>query len=265
MEGFLLVHKPAGVTSRHCVNHIFNVIKSSTGNKAKIGHAGTLDLFASGLLIVGISRIATREIDRIMTLDKRYAAKARLGELTDTLDCTGTVLAEYAIPQDAIAALAVVAANFGAAYLQMPPVYSALKHRGYRLSDLARSNCFSAEQLQRILCNKRRMVEIYHLSISACELPPFFTLQAHVSHGAYIRTLVDDIAQRVNMRATTHELVRTSIGPFSLDKATILSDIMHREDIEKNIVSVETMLQVIERYQKKDKIKNLKERKICRL
>lgn len=252
MEGFLLVHKPAGVTSRHCVNHIFNVIKNATGNRLKIGHAGTLDLFASGLLIVGITRSATREIDRIMTLSKTYQARARLGELTDTLDCTGTVLAlEHTMHQDAVSSLTAAVADFGVAYLQMPPVYSALKYQGNRLSDLARSNYFSPEELQQILRNKRRIVEIYHLSISACDPSPFFMLRAHVSHGAYIRTLVDDIAQRIHMRATTHALVRTSIGPFSLDSATILSDIMAIEDIEKKIISVKTVLQMIEQCQKR--------------
>ena len=253
MEGFLLVHKPAGVTSRHCVNHIFNVIKSSTGNKAKIGHAGTLDLFASGLLIIGISRTATREIDRIMTLNKTYHARARLGELTDTLDCTGTVLAvENTICQDMLMPLAAAAADFDAEYLQMPPLYSALKYQGNRLSDLARSNYLSPEELHHILRNKRRMVEIHHLAIDACKAP-FFTVRAHVSHGTYIRSLVDDIAQRIHMRATTHELVRKSIGPFSLDKAVALLDIVGIQDIEKNIVSVETMLQRIEQYQKREK------------
>lgn len=248
MEGFLLLHKPAGVTSRHCVNQIFNIIKRDTGLKPKIGHAGTLDLFASGLLIIAISRTATREIDRIMKYDKTYVATAQLGQLTDTLDHTGSVLL---VDQNALSItymqLKRAIKSFGIAYEQVPPAYSALKYGGRRLSDLAREKSITPEEMNQIAQAKSRLITLHTVELQTYDAS-FFTVQARVSHGAYIRSLMNDIASRAGTHATTHELERAAIGPFSLSQAVLLSDITTVDHIIVNCISVENMLLKIAEY-----------------
>lgn len=126
--GFLLVNKPCGISSYGCIIHVKKILRQ----KIKIGHAGTLDPFASGLLIIAIGREATRIISTIAVLEKTYVATGKLGELTDTLDHTGKVIKQIDfIPtqQEVAAALA----SLGSSYQQTPPLYSALKHEGYPL------------------------------------------------------------------------------------------------------------------------------------
>lgn len=249
LAGFLLVNKPSGMTSRACVNHIARIIKKKYGC-IKIGHTGTLDCFAQGLLIIGISRIATREIDQILTLDKQYIASAQLGYLTDTLDYTGNIIKQDATMlscsmhdmQDAIN-------SFGNAYVQVPPVYSALKHDGRRLSAYARSNNISLDELQAIALQKSRAVQLYDLSLLSFDVP-VFTCRAHVSHGTYIRTLVDDIAKKVGTHATTQSLIRIAIGPFFLADAKPLFYFDSIETIIPAIISVDKMLELLAQYKK---------------
>ncbi len=248
IEGFLLINKPSGVTSRYCVTRIVNVLKQTSDQRIKVGHAGTLDLFAEGLLIVGIARIATREIKHLITLDKRYTAKGKLGQLTDTLDYTGQVLQDQNdVSGITRAQLQASIDSFGTTYEQMPPLYSALKHNGKRLSALARSKKMSVEQLQDVAEKKRRLVQLYSLELVDFDLP-FFTIAAHVSHGTYMRTLVDDIAQKVGTHATTHALTRTAIGPFRLDQAHVLNDLETVSSIEKYLIFIDEMLQTINNY-----------------
>ena len=247
-EGFLLVNKPSGVTSRYCVTRILNVLRQESRQKIKVGHAGTLDFFAQGLLIIGIARTATREIDYIMKLDKQYTAKGKLGQWTDTLDYTGQVLQDDDdLSGITHAQLQAAIDSFGKAYEQMPPLYSALKHEGERLSKLARSKKMSEKQLQGIAEKKRRDVQLYSLKLIDFDLP-FFTIDAHVSHGTYIRTLVDDIAQKIGTHATTHMLTRTAIGPFHLDQSHALRELENVSDIEQHLISIDKILEIINSY-----------------
>src|SRR5579872_4094622 len=118
--GFLLLDKPCGMTSFGCIKHLKRIIKQ----KIKIGHAGTLDPFASGLLIIAIGREATRLLPRCMEMKKTYVATGKCGELTDTLDCTGAVVATSStIPTEQD--LRVALNSFGSSYEQIPPIYSA--------------------------------------------------------------------------------------------------------------------------------------------
>src|SRR5579872_1909126 len=139
-SGFLLINKPCGISSYGCINHIKRIIKQ----KIKIGHAGTLDPFASGLLIVALGREATRQIDHFMTMEKTYVATGKCGELTDTLDLTGTVVSTTAvIPTEEEIKTAL--ASFGSSYEQIPPLYSALKYQGNPLYALVRHNRMSTD------------------------------------------------------------------------------------------------------------------------
>lgn len=233
--GFLLINKPTGISSYGCIGYLKRILKQ----KIKIGHAGTLDPFASGMLIVALGREATRLIDRMMVMEKTYVATGKCGELTDTLDYTGTVImTSDVIPaeQDIQSCLT----SFGSSYEQIPPLYSALKHQGSPLYSLVRKNSMSPEQLQEIAENKRRVVQLYDLDLLSYE-SPFFTIQARVSHGTYIRTLVNDIATRAGSCATTYTLTRTAIGKFNLSHATDLASINTIEDINRLIIPVDVL------------------------
>ena len=230
-SGLLKINKPAGITSYDCIRHIKRILKAKT----KIGHAGTLDPFASGLMLICIGRQATKTVDQLMTQDKEYLVKAKLGELTDTLDLTGKVLATQQVAQKLTAQdIEQAIKALGSSYLQTAPVYSALKHQGNPLHELAREQKMESAELEKIVQAKSRQVEIYKIELISVDLP-FFTFKAHVSKGTYIRSLANDIAQKLGLNATTYELVRTKIGNYSLEQAVLLTDLKSAEDIQKAI------------------------------
>lgn len=240
LEGFLLVKKPNGITSYQAIARL----KRAIGKRMKIGHAGTLDMFASGLLIIGIGRKATRELEKFMKLDKRYIATGKLGQLTDTLDYTGERIHDEESPVITREQLQEVIASFGASYEQIPPIFSALKFEGYSLSDLARRKKKTEQELREIVAHKKRDITIYELKLTDFS-PPYFSIEAYVSHGTYIRSLVNDIAQKVGTYATTHELARTQIGPFILSEAISTDDLDTVADIERNLIAIDVMLERI--------------------
>jgi tRNA pseudouridine55 synthase len=239
-SGFLLINKPAGISSYGCIGYLKRILKQ----KVKIGHAGTLDPFATGLLIVAIGREATRLMSRVMMMEKTYIATGKCGELTDTLDYTGKIISTCVyIPTQQEICNSI--ASFGSSYIQIPPLYSALKHNGERLYALARNNS-NVQELQEIAASKSRTVQLYDLRLLSYKSPQF-TIQARVSHGTYIRTLVNDIAIRAcppelvgqskaGSCATTYQLKRTAIGPFDLNQATDLETIHSIEDINRLII-----------------------------
>ncbi len=242
--GFVLIDKPAGITSRDCVNRLQRMLPKRT----KIGHAGTLDRFATGLLIIGISRPATRLFQHLQKLDKVYWVRAKLGELTDTLDHTGTIIEECYEDQVSLEELKQAVAQLNnTTYEQTPPMFSALKWHGKRLSDMARSPRWKQEKLERITDEKKKEVHVYSLELLKYAAP-YMTLQTHVSHGTYVRALVNDIAQACDSVATTYELSRTAIGPFRLDEAVALDTIDSIEMIEKYMVSVEQLWALYQKY-----------------
>jgi len=234
-SGFLLINKPTGITSFGCIGYLKRILKQ----KIKIGHAGTLDPFASGLLIVAIGREATRLIDTCMKMEKTYVATGKCGELTDTLDLTGTVIETTdSIPSQE--ALRHAVASFGDSYEQIPPLYSALQHQGQRLYLLARQKLMDVELLQEVAKTKSRRVHFYDFQLLSYE-SPFFTIQARVSPGTYIRTLVNDVALRAASYATTYTLARTAIGHYNLEQATDLGAINTIEDINRLLIPVESL------------------------
>ena len=198
------------------------------GRHIKIGHAGTLDPFASGLLIVAIGKAATRSINTLVDCDKTYWVKAKLGELTDTLDHTGTIIEHTPTAQLRIEQLKEAITKIGTSYEQTPPIYSALWHEGTRLYLLARTATLTKEELDTIAAKKKRTVHIRHIELESYE-HPFFTFTATVSKGTYIRSLAHDIAQRLGTCATTYTLVRTAIGPYSLADAHTLEEIITQQ------------------------------------
>jgi len=185
IEGFLFINKPKGANSFRCVAQIRRVLGQK---KLKVGYAGTLDPFAHGLMIIGIGRKATRLLHHITKWDKQYIATAKLGELTDTLDPTGTIIATNTITVSKYD-LHQTIANFPKTYEQTPPIYCALKHKGVPLYKLARHKGKTEQDLQEVLHKKSRTVHLHSIELLNAQ-KPFFTIQTHVSHGTYIRTLV---------------------------------------------------------------------------
>jgi tRNA pseudouridine55 synthase len=239
MTGFLLINKPKEITSFQCVNHIKKIINARK-NKIKVGHAGTLDPFATGLLIICVGREATRELTNMLTLDKAYLVKAKMGELTDTLDLTGKIIEKIdKIPTKKEIERAIT--SLGHEYIQTPPIYSALKHKGQPIYKLAREKKLDQEELEKIVKEKSRTVKLHEIKLISYKAP-FFTFNAHVSKGTYIRSLANDIAKQAGSCATTHELERTKIGDISLDNAIPLNKIQTVEDVEKNLLKKEVLL-----------------------
>ena len=231
ISGFLLINKPIDVTSFYCIRKI----KRMLPKRYKVGHAGTLDPFASGLLIVAIGRQATRMLGQFSTSEKEYIATGKLGEMTNTLDTEGYVV-EKAAPISKDQLLQAIE-FFGSSYLQTPPIYSALRHKGRKFYELIRKDKKTEEEVVALAQKKARMVTLYSISLESFDYP-FFTIKTKVSHGTYIRSLMQDIAKAAGSCATTISLVRTAIGPYSLKQAVNLDQINSLASLEKHILAI---------------------------
>jgi tRNA pseudouridine55 synthase len=209
-DGIVLVDKPVGVTSHDVVNLLRRKL-----NTKKIGHAGTLDPFASGLLIAGVKK-GTRVLEYFLDMDKTYRAELELGRITDTFDNTGKTVEEREVPALSEDEIVSVLKSFEGEYLQVPPAYSAKKYNGERLYKLAREG--------KIINLPPRAVRIYSMTdISYSRERVTFT--ARVSKGTYIRSLAMDIGYKLGCGATTTNLRRTSQGRFSVDSAFQIEDV----------------------------------------
>jgi len=243
--GFLLINKPKGWTSFDCIRRIRSLRGRMADRKwLKVGHAGTLDDFAQGLLIVCIGRQATRCVPLLMELSKTYIVTAKLGELTDSLDCTGKVLANQACESITLTDLQEASTALGHTYEQVPPVFSALKHKGVCLYNLARKYNQSREELEQVVQQKKRVVTIHQLRITTCNIP-YFSFVATVSKGTYVRSLADDIAGKLDWHATVYELQRMQIGPFSLTEAVDIQECNSYKEILSNLIQIEKFLQKV--------------------
>ena len=223
LEEFILINKPKDLTSFDVIKQI----KKNYPHKTKIGHTGTLDPFATGLLIICIGK-ATKQISKFMDLTKEYVVTAKLGELTDTLDHTGKIVEKQNVKNISKEDLLIAIKKLGHEYTQVPPIYSALKYKGKPLYKLARENILTKDQLEKIVQTKSRQVKIVKIELLNFE-SPFFSFKTTVSKGTYIRSLANDIAQQLNLsketlssetfnvNATTYELCRTKIGEFKLE------------------------------------------------
>jgi tRNA pseudouridine55 synthase len=200
--GLILLNKKSGVTSFEALGDVKRAL--GTG---KVGHTGTLDKFARGLLIVLSGRVL-KLAPWFSQCDKQYRGRVHFGIETDTLDPEGTVIAESAMPSLENVKLAI--SRFSGEIMQKPPVFSAIHVNGQRASKLARSG----ETVEM----KERQVSIYNLELESWN-PPFADIFVHCSSGTYIRSLARDIALAAGSRAHLCELTRTNIAGFSLDMA----------------------------------------------
>ena len=225
MQGLLLLNKPKGITS-------FSAVSSVKRNacQKRVGHTGTLDPMATGVLPVLLGR-ATALSSLLLDADKRYIAKIKLGVTTDTEDITGKVLTENKVnitPQQLEDALA----HFTGKISQRPPMYSALKKDGVRLYDLARKG--------QVVQIPEREIEIFSIKLlSPLDTQNCFTVETHVSKGTYIRSLARDIGEYLGCGATLAELKRTYAAGFDIESCVDLEKI-NPQNIGEYVLNEET-------------------------
>lgn len=201
------VDKPAGPTSFRLVQ----LVRRALGVK-KVGHAGTLDPFASGLLLICVGRGATRLVERLMAGDKEYLATLQLGVATDTHDREGRVMAEATVTPEQLACLPEVLSRFRGEILQSPPAFSAVKHQGQPLYAYARRG--------EIIDKPPRRIEIHELtSLELDRHQQRLVLRVRCSKGTYIRSLAHEIGQSLGCGAHLQELRRLASGSFRVEEA----------------------------------------------
>lgn len=206
LDGVLLLDKPEGLSSNHALQRA-----KRTMDARKAGHTGTLDPFATGLLVCCFGR-ATKISSAMLEADKTYEATVQFGEETDSGDLTGHIVAQAGPDFTAVQsqALEAVLAEFRGPIEQVPPMVSALKRDGKPLYEYARQGI----ELER----PPRQITIHTLELLACE-GKTARLLVHCSKGTYVRTLAQDIGRRLGCLGHLSALRRTTVGPFSIDQS----------------------------------------------
>ncbi|WP_454797725.1 tRNA pseudouridine(55) synthase TruB [Novosphingobium lindaniclasticum] len=212
-HGWIILDKPLGLGSTQAVAAVKrNLREAGYGKKVKVGHGGTLDPLATGVLPVALGE-ATKLAGRMLDASKSYLFTVRFGSETDTLDLEGKVIATSDV-RPALEQVEAVLPRFTGPIEQVPPIYSALKVDGERAYDLARAG----QEVEL----KTRAVTILDLRLERFDPEEGATLLAHVSKGTYIRSLARDVAQALGTRGTVTMLRRVQAGPFDLSHAISL-------------------------------------------
>lgn len=225
MDGIVIVDKPQGWTSQDVTARLRRVFGTR-----RIGHGGTLDPMATGVLPVFVGR-ATRAVEFFEHAEKAYETVLRLGITTDTEDMTGTVLTEENVSfteeqlQETLAA-------FRGEILQVPPMYSALKVNGQKLCDLARNGKTVERQPRPITIHELTLVERGENTLR---------LRVRCSKGTYIRTLCKDIGEKLGCGGCMESLRRVAAGEYTVDEAVPLQTLLDTEKPEKYLRDVDTM------------------------
>ena len=229
MDGIIVIRKEKGYTSHDVVAKLRGILSMK-----KIGHTGTLDPEAEGVLPVALGK-GTRLVDMLTDKEKTYEAVLRLGVVTDTQDMTGTVLEEHPVHvteeqiQDTVN-------GFLGEQMQVPPMYSALKVNGKKLYELAREG--------KTVERKARPVFFYGIEIQKIALP-LIKLTVTCSKGTYIRTLCNDIGEALGCGGCMESLVRTKVGRYTLEEAYTLAQVEEIRDqgkISHLVIPVEQVL-----------------------
>lgn len=230
MNGIIIVKKEKGFTSHDVVAKLRGILQ-----KKKIGHTGTLDPDATGVLPVCVGK-ATKVCDLLTNKDKTYVAEVKLGITTDTLDMTGEVLSQKEV-QLSEEDLRKTLEQFRGNIEQVPPMYSAIKVNGKKLYELARKGI----EVER----KARTVTIHELILQDISLEKQeFTIEVTCSKGTYIRSLCHDIGEVLGCGAAMKSLVRTKVGQFSLEQAKTLSEIQElMPDVEDLFISIDKVFE----------------------
>lgn len=234
MNGIILVDKEQDWTSNDVVSKLKGIL-----HQRRIGHSGTLDPMATGLLVVFVGR-ATRAVEFAEGHDKSYRAGLRLGTVTDTQDISGTVLrqTESTVSEDE---LKTALESFKGPQLQVPPMYSAIKVKGRRLYDIARAG----GEVER----KARPVTIHDISLEGRDGEDW-VLDISCSKGTYVRTICHDLGEKLGCGACMSSLRRTCAGGFSVDQAHKLSEIQRYADegrVEQLLIPVDGLFKEYEK------------------
>jgi tRNA pseudouridine55 synthase len=216
MHGWLVIDKPVGPGSTQIVSAVKRALREGGYPKVKVGHGGTLDPLASGVLPVALGE-ATKLSGRLLDADKVYDFTIRFGEETDTLDAEGAVVAR-SDRRPTLEEVEAVLPRFTGPIEQVPPAYSALKVEGRRAYDLARSGAEVVLRPRQVAVNS---IEILHSRFGGDDVEEV-TIAARVSKGTYIRSLARDIGRALETVGHVTMLRRLKAGPFGLDQAISL-------------------------------------------
>ena len=223
-DGILLIDKPSGMTSRDVVNKI----GKSLGTR-KVGHTGTLDPLATGLMVVCVNK-ATKLVELLTNHDKSYLVKVKLGLKTDTYDITGKVLEENYNYSFDIDKLKNVLESFVGKYEQEVPIYSAIKVNGRKLYEYARNNEKITLPIHLVEIKEIKLLDYDKESFSFCVL---------VSKGTYIRSLVNDISNKLGILMTMQELRRITVDKFNIENAINLENVSYN-----NLIDIKKVLDI---------------------
>ncbi|MFA5389634.1 MAG: tRNA pseudouridine(55) synthase TruB [Candidatus Omnitrophota bacterium] len=216
MDGILIVNKPAGITSHDAVNFIrrkFNI--------KRVGHAGTLDPMATGILVMLLGK-ATKLSNIFMNNDKEYVAKMFFGKSTDTQDSSGKVVEEKKTDSPGIEKIEEALDNFRGDIEQVPPMVSAIKFKGKKLYQLARSGKTVAREPRKIRINSLDVLDFKF---------PELTFRVSCSKGTYVRTLCEDIGRSLGIPSHMSDLIRTRSGDFLLADSKKLEELDEKDII----------------------------------
>lgn len=234
IHGVINIHKEKGFTSHDVVAKLRGII----GQK-KIGHTGTLDPDATGVLPVCLGK-ATKLCDMLTDKNKTYRTIMLLGKTTDTQDISGEILSETSTTELTEEEVLACIESFVGDYHQIPPMYSALKVNGKKLYELAREGI----EIER----KARSVTIYEIRVISMKLP-YVEMEVSCSKGTYIRTLCHDIGQKLGYGACLKELIRTKVSRFKLTESYTLDQVRSIKDagkLDAILVSIDSMFEEYE-------------------
>ena len=230
IHGILLLDKAEGVSSNKALQEVRFLLQAK-----KAGHTGSLDPLATGLLPLCFGE-ATKVSAMMLDDDKCYQVDVRLGIMTDTGDREGQVIAEKAVPELTQEQISQCLQHFTGEIEQVPPMYSALKHQGKKLYELAREGKTVERKARRITIFKLILLQQQH---------DILTLEVHCSKGTYIRSLAEDIGEYLGTCATVDRLRRIAAGKFNIEHALTLEQLrtMARDVIQKQLLAVDVPLE----------------------
>lgn len=223
MDGIIVINKPKGITSREVVNKVCKLL-----NTKKVGHTGTLDPIATGVLVLCVGK-ATKLVETLTSNDKEYVATVKLGILTDTLDTDGTIIEKKCVNLDKNKLVNVLNSFIGT-YNQEVPIYSAVKINGKKLYEYARA--------KKEVTIPKRMVEIKKIKLIEFG-NDYYKFKVTVSKGTYIRSLIKDINDKLGVIGVMSDLVRTKQGKFSINNSYTLE---HMENNNYNVLTITDVL-----------------------
>lgn len=226
MDGFLLIDKPIYWTSFDVIRYIRKITDRKL--HLKLGHTGTLDPIAQGLLILCFGK-ATKCVNSLMNEEKEYITTIKLGETRDTDDITGKLISKKLVPQLSAKKISETLVDFTGEITQVPPLYSALKFRGTAFYKLARAG----HNIER----KPRKVNISSITLQKYS-PPSLEIKVVCGRGTYIRALARDLGEKLGCGACMESLVRTRIGKFYLSSACSPDAIHSIDELKKLIISL---------------------------